>query len=338
LRSTAQGASLIRQLEEPPVPNEFDFDRPLLLDGGTGRELLKRGVPILTEIWSATALDLAPGIVREVHDDFIAAGADIITTNTYGISRERMAREGIEARTVELTQIAGRIAAEARDSASRPVAVAGSLPPYSGSYRPDKVGSFDYLMPLYREQAAALEPYVDLYICETMSCAAEGLAAATAAVAFGKPVWVSWTLHEDRSGRLRSGETVAEAVAAIAHLPVAGLLANCCSPESITAAMPDLVAAGRGKRVGGYANTFLPVSTDWGAYSKGKHDATDWKSYAAQALPLRDDLPPAAFAGHAGRWHQCGANVIGGCCGAGPEHIARLRSMLDAAPGRPPSW
>ena len=66
---------------------KFDFDRPLLLDGGTGRELLKRGVPILTEIWSATALYLAPQIVREVHDDFIAAGADIITTNTYGIAR-----------------------------------------------------------------------------------------------------------------------------------------------------------------------------------------------------------------------------------------------------------
>jgi S-methylmethionine-dependent homocysteine/selenocysteine methylase len=316
----------------------FDFNRPLLLDGGTGRELLKRGVPILTEIWSATALLLAPEIVRQVHDDFIAAGADIITTNTYGISRERVAREGIEERCIELNQIAGRLAAEARDAASRPVAVAGSLPPLSGSYRPDKVGSFEHLVPLYREQAAALAPYVDLYICETMSSAAEGLAAATAALEFGKPVWVAWTLHEDRSGRLRSGETIAEAVAAVTHLPVAGYLANCCAPESISAAMPDLVAAAGGRQVGGYANTFLPVSTDWGAYSKGKHDATDWKSYAAAALPLRDDLPPEVFAGHAEGWHRCGATVIGGCCGAGPEHIARLRAVLDAAPAKPPAW
>ncbi|HEY2876351.1 MAG TPA: homocysteine S-methyltransferase family protein [Reyranella sp.] len=315
----------------------FDFDRPLLLDGGTGRELLKRGVPILTEIWSATALLLAPEIVRQVHDDFIAAGADIITTNTYGISRERMAREGIEERTAELTDIAGRIAAEARDAAPRPVAVAGSLPPFSGSYRPDKVGTFEHLVPLYREQAAVLAPHVDLYICETMSSAAEGLAAATAAVEFGKPVWVAWTLHEDRSGRLRSGETVAEAVAAIAHLPIAGFLANCCAPESISAAMPDLVAVAKGRQIGGYANTFLPVSTDWGAYSKGKHDATDWKAYAAQALPLRDDLSPEVFAGHAEGWHRCGATVIGGCCGAGPEHIARLRSVLDAGMGKP-AW
>src|ERR1700675_1237253 len=125
------------------MSSSFNFDRPLLLDGGTGRELLKRGVPILTEIWSATALDLAPDIVRQVHADFIEAGADIITTNTYGISRERVAREGIEHRYTELNQIAGRLAAEARVAAKRSVAIAGSLPPLSGSYRPDKVGSFD---------------------------------------------------------------------------------------------------------------------------------------------------------------------------------------------------
>ena len=58
------------------MSDAFDFNRPLLLDGGTGRELLKRGVPILTEIWSATALLLAPEIVRQVHDDFITAGAE----------------------------------------------------------------------------------------------------------------------------------------------------------------------------------------------------------------------------------------------------------------------
>src|SRR5471032_872335 len=262
------------------MPDTFDFDRPLLLDGGTGRELLKRGVPILTEIWSATALILAPQIVRQVHDDFIAAGADIITTNSYGISRERMAREGLEDRTLEFSRIVGRIAAEARDAASRPVAVAGSLPPYSGSYLPDKVGAFEHLLPLYAEQAAALEPYVDLYICETMSSAAEGLAAATAATALGKPVWVAWTLHEDRSGRLRSGETIEQAATVLAHLPIAGFLCNCCAPESVTAAMPALAAIGVGKKIGGYANTFLPVATDWGAYGKAKLDATDWKTYA----------------------------------------------------------
>ena len=86
----------------------LELDRPLLLDGGTGRELLKRGVPILTEIWSATALLSCARDRPEVHADFIRAGADIITTNTYGIARERLAREGIEDRYRELNHARGR--------------------------------------------------------------------------------------------------------------------------------------------------------------------------------------------------------------------------------------
>jgi len=303
-------------------------DRPLLLDGGTGRELLKRGVPILTEIWSATALYLAPEIVKELHADFIRAGADIITTNTYGIARERLAREGVEDRYGELNRAAGEIAGRARDEADRAVAIAGSLPPFSGSYRPDRVGSVEALLPLYREQSEILAPYVDLFICETMSSASEAFSAASAAVATGKPVWVAWTLHEDRSGRLRSGETVAQASAALAELPVQGFLANCCAPESITAAMPELSEIGHG-RIGGYANTFLPVPTDWKSYPKDKLDPSDWKSYEAAALPLRDDLDPPTFAAHARQWLSLGATVIGGCCGAGPDHIASLRRLID---------
>ena len=73
------------------MASSFDFDRPLLLDGGTGRELRRRGVPILDTIWSANALVVAPQAVREVHCDYIAAGADVITTNTYGIIRSERA-------------------------------------------------------------------------------------------------------------------------------------------------------------------------------------------------------------------------------------------------------
>jgi S-methylmethionine-dependent homocysteine/selenocysteine methylase len=310
------------------VPSAFDFDRPLLLDGGLGRELLKRGVPILTDIWSGTALTEAPEKVRDVHADFIAAGADIVTTNTYGLARKRLTRAGAEARFAELHRTAGQLAVEARDAAGRDVAIAGSLPPYSGSYRPDLVEPFETLLPLYTEQAAVLAPYVDLFICETMSSAGEALAAASGAVKTGKPVWIAWTLHEDRSGRLRSGETVSEAAAVVAHLPIAAFLANCCAPESITAAMPALAVAGHGK-FGGYANTFAPVPTDWASYGGRKLDPSNWEEYESSALPLRRDLDAESYAAHARRWRQMGATILGGCCGAGPEHIARLRRLLD---------
>jgi len=78
-----------------------------------------------------------------------------------------------------------------------------------------------------------------------MSSAAEAKAAAHAASQTGIPVWVAWTLHEDRSGRLRSEETISEAYGALGELPVDGVLANCCAPESITKAVPKLVETGR---------------------------------------------------------------------------------------------
>jgi len=92
--------------------------------------------------------------------------------------------------------------------------------------------------------------------------------------------------------------------------------------------MPELSEIGHG-RIGGYANTFLPVPTDWKSYPKDKLDPSDWKSYEAAALPLRDDLDPPTFAAHARQWLSLGATVIGGCCGAGPDHIASLRRLID---------
>jgi S-methylmethionine-dependent homocysteine/selenocysteine methylase len=185
------------------------------------------------------------------------------------------------------------------------------------------VGPAGRIEALYREQAGLLASRVDLLLCETMSSAAEGLAAARAACETGKPVWVAWTLHEDRSGRLRSGESIEEAAAAIRGLPVAGMLANCCAPESITRAVPRLVATGA-QWVGGYANTFRPVPEDW---------ALDGDKETDGLLPLREDLGPEAYALHAAKWLAAGATVVGGCCGTRPAHIEHLRRLIDGARG-----
>ncbi len=220
------------------VPSVELPPRKVLIDGGMGRELRMRGVTILNTIWSANGLLVAPETVRAIHDDFIAAGADVITTNTYGVIRAELAREGIEDRFAELNIIACKIAQAARAAGGRPVIVAGSLPPLRGSYRSDLVGPYDEIEPLYREQAEIMMPHVDLFICETMSSAAEGLAAATAACSTGRPVWVSWTLHEDATGRLRSGETIAEAAKAIAQLPVSGYMLTAARPRASPRAWP----------------------------------------------------------------------------------------------------
>lgn len=289
----------------------------VLMDGGMGQELIHRG---LTDgppgLWSANALLRSPETVLEIHRDYIRAGARIITTNTYSTKRSRLEPVGLGDRFEALNRLAAELACRARDEAGADILIAGSLPPLHGSYRPDLVRQSDEILPLYREQAEILAPYVDLFLCETMSTAAEGLAAATGAAATGKPVWVAWTLDETGTGVLRSGESVSAAAAALDGLPVSAFLVNCCPPESITAAMPELAGLGPWP-CGGYANGFASVPGQWGPGDPVEH------------LGHREDLGPDAYARHVQAWIAAGARLVGGCCEIGPEHIARLRAMLS---------
>ena len=153
-------------------------------------------------------------------------------------------------------------------------------------------------------------------LCETMSSAEEARAAATAAAESGRPVWVSWTLADDGPPRLRSGETLAAAAAALADIPLAARLVNCSHPEALDAALPELVALGG--TVGAYANAFTSVD-------RLKHGGS------VDVLAAREDLDPATYADFAMGWVAGGATIVGGCCEVGPEHIAVLRDRLRSA-------
>lgn len=291
----------------------------LLLDGGLGRELRFRGVELSNTIWSATALIEAPKVIGDIHLDYIMAGADIITTNTYGVIRSDLSRAGIENRFAELNLLACELADKARKASGRDILIAGSLPPLRGSFRADLVGPYDEIEKLYQEQVEILAPHVDLFLCETMASAVEAKAAATAACKTDKPVWVAWTLHEDRSGRPRSGETVSEVLRAIAKLPVTGILANCSAPEAIAGFLGEISSADiRWK--GGYANTFTAIPEDWSLHGEQTSDGL---------LPLRKDLDPHSYLSHVAGWIEAGASVIGGCCGTRPAHIGVIRSYLE---------
>jgi S-methylmethionine-dependent homocysteine/selenocysteine methylase len=288
-----------------------------LLDGSMGQELINRGVTGHGLLWSAGALLASPDTVRDVHLDYISAGADIITTNTYSTNRVVLAQAGIENRFSELNELACRLAVEARDHSGRPVLIAGSLPPFGESYRPDLVGAFDEIEPLYREHAQLLAPHVDLILCETMSSAEEALAAATGASVTGKPVWVSWTIADEGKPVLRSGESIEQACQAIAGLEIDAMLLNCSLPEAITAGLPTL-AAMTDKPVGAYGNAFTPIPPMW-----EHHEDEDLP-------PARTDLGRETYSGFAQQWINSGARIVGGCCEIGPAHIAELRKLIDS--------
>ena len=289
-----------------------------ILDAGMGKTLSLRGVDIPPTIWSANALLEAPETVVEIHRENIAAGAQIITANTYGVIRRDLEKVGLGARAVELNRLAADLARRARAESGANVRIAGSLPPLNGSFRPDRVLERDVLLPLYREQVAALESWVDLFICETMSHSTEALAAAEAAVASGKPVLVSFTLHDDLDGCLKSGEPLASVSERLRPFKPAGILVNCCLPEKISAAMPALRDTGAAT-IGGYANAFSRIPGDW---------LLDGAKETDGSLVMREDLAPGFYADFVEEWLDLGANLAGGCCGTTAEHIEEIHKRV----------
>jgi S-methylmethionine-dependent homocysteine/selenocysteine methylase len=301
-----------------------DMTTITLLDGGTGRELKRIGAPFRQPEWSALALIEAPAYVHRVHATFIAAGADVITTNSYAVVPFHVGAERFAARGAALAELSGQLAREAADAAPRVVAVAGSLPPICGSYRADW---FDAAVarPVLATLVAALRPYVDHWQAETLSAIAEAELVREVVGTDGKPLWLSFTVEDGRAAtgapRLRSGETVAEAVEAALSLRAAAVLFNCSQPEAMGAAVStarstldrhDGVA--RAIRIGVYANAFPPQGEEAEANTT-LHD-------------IRADLTPTGYLRWAEDWIRRGATIVGGCCGIGPEHIAALRAAL----------
>lgn len=296
----------------------------LVLDGGMSRELLRLGAPFAQPEWSALALLEAPAFVQDVHAAFIAAGADIITSNSYALVPFHIGEDRFRARAQELAALAGRLARQAVQASGKAVRVAASLPPLFGSYRPDLFDAArapEIARPLIDGQA----PYADLWLAETQSSIAE-VRTLHALTARDRPFWASFTLEDERPTampQLRSGEPVALAVALALELHLDALLFNCSHPEVMTAAIATaraaLDAARSPMRLGVYANAFAAHGADEEALPA--NDGLD---------DIRADLTPAAYGDWAKRWRAAGADIIGGCCGVGAAHIAAIAQWRDA--------
>lgn len=283
-----------------------------LLDGGTGRELMRIGAPFKQPEWSALALIEAPEFVTRVHQSYVDAGADVITTNTYAVVPFHIGAYRFGAHGAEWATLAGSLARDVADNASHKVAVAGSLPPVCGSYRPDLV-DIDLARPILAVLVAALAPFVDHWQAETLSSLSEAELVGELTAPTGKPLWLSFTIDDDHAGmdpRLRSGETVADAARLAQRIGATAILFNCSQPE----VMADAVRVARATcdlAIGVYANAFPPQGGDAEANST--------------LFDIRADLDPAGYAAFARAWYDAGATILGGCCGIGPEHIAALR-------------
>ena len=289
-----------------------------VIDGGMGKELQRIGAPFGQPEWSALALIEDPDFVRQAHQNFVDAGAELIIANTYAVVPYHLGPDLFAARGAELAALAADIARDVADASERPIQVAGSIPPLFGSYEPwnfrpdDAPALWDVLV---KAQAGK----VDLWLAETISSVEEYRSVAAVLADRPEPLWVSFTLSDSLPAdadpstwcELRSGESIADMADAVRG-QVDAVLFNCSEPERFEPAIKQLVEA--------LGDDAVPI----GAYANAFEEKEKGYSSNSVVLKLREDLTAGAYVAMAQRWIDAGATIIGGCCGIMPNHIEAL--------------
>ena len=288
-----------------------------ILDGGFGRELARRGAPFRQPEWSALALTEAPEIVKEVHLDFIHAGAEVITTNNYAVVPFHIGQDRFDHEVTTLVQVAVDQAKQAVLESGKNIQIAGCLPPLFGSYRADLFNA-EQAVKLAQPIIDTLSPHVDSWLAETQSCLFEVETVHALLPKDDREFWVSFTLQDEISQEkalLRSGENLEQAAEMIQRLKANAVLFNCCQPEVILKAILEIKKLlPEHVKIGAYANAFPPQNSEATA-----NDGLD---------EIRADLDPDLYLKFAKEWQDAGATLIGGCCGIGPEHISKLSNFF----------
>jgi methionine synthase / methylenetetrahydrofolate reductase(NADPH) len=285
---------------------------PLLMDGAMGTQLHVAGVGI-DDCFDQLNLT-NPDLVGTVHRAYLAAGAEVIETNSFGANRVRLEHYGIGDRVREINRRAVKIAREAREVSGRAAFVAGSIGPTQRTMLPYGTATHDQIAAIFREQVEALlEGGVDLLVIETISDLAEMLAAIEAARAVTDlPIVALMTFAED--GSTVAGNQVDEVVQALLASGANVIGANCSvGPQRILPVGEQMVELAA-------ARPEIPIAlmpnAGWPTRTAGRVIYPSSPDYLAQ------------FAVDA---VSAGVRLVGGCCGTTPEHIAAMRSALDAS-------
>jgi len=291
--------------------------RVVVIDGGTGTELERRGAPMNSRAWSAEAVLTSPDILLDVHRDFIMAGAQMIIANTFAATWHVLMDAGLGHEFEKINRRAVALARQAADEAGRDVAVAGSMSTTTFS----DTGALDYsllpgdqsAMDYYSRHAGILaDAGADLIILEMMRDVEQTTYALRAAKAMGLPVWVGFSCEDGATGppMLYGGSGPLEkAVVAVGSL----------APHAVGVMHTQMAAT---------KNAVSAITARWSGPvfcypHMGVFEMPNWR--------FNDTVTPREFAEAASDWVRAGATVIGGCCGIGPEHIAELSRAFPAS-------
>ncbi len=279
----------------------------ILIDGATGTELERRGVPQLENAWNGGGALSHPEILRAVHEDYLRLGAEIVISNNFATHYYALRDAGEQDRFEDYNRRGVALAIEARERTQKSGAlVAGGISCWSWSGNHPSLE--DLQTATERQVEIIAGAGADLFMLEMMIDIDRMLVLLDAAQSTGLPVWVGFTCEPDAQGivRLRNGETLRDALDALENRRVDLVNIMHTEVEFIDACLDTLQAHWPGP-VGVYAHTSNAVDERW---------------------VFEDTISPADYCAAARRWIDRGISLIGGCCGIEPRHIEQLAGVV----------
>lgn len=288
--------------------NKLAKGNRIVLSGAMGTEISRRGIKTSLPLWSAVALLESPEMIKQIHIDYINAGAEIIVTNTFRTQGRTFKKAGIEERASELTILAVNLAKDARSETGKSnVLIAGSVTTLEDCYSPELVPSETELKKEHLEHAQNLkEGGVDFLLIETINSIKEAVAAIEAAQIVGLPFAISFIGND--KGQLLSRESLADAVGKIEKFKPLYIGLNCMTIDAISKNAEMFTKL-----------TDFPVS--FYGQGDGVPDNVDgWK--------FEGKNPKHQYINQARKWSDLGVQIIGGCCGTDPSYINAISRNL----------
>ena len=279
-----------------------------ILDGAMGSELIKRGLSLPKHIWSAYTNIEAQEIISQIYKDYIEAGCDFITTNTFRTTPRSFQKTGL---SIDDSKHFAKIALHnaikiAHDSIKGEVNILGSIAPLEDCYKPELFPGYDIAKDEFSEITLWLnESNIDIFLIETMNNIKESIACIECAQEFDKPIWVSFVLKDDK--HILSGETLIDTLAMLKNYNIDTVLLN-CNPINRTKNAIDILISHWDKKWGIYPNLGIGEPSPDGIISN-IHDDKEYIELIKYSL-------------------DNGVSYIGGCCGSSPYHINLLKNYL----------
>ena len=310
----------------------------LLMDGGTGSELQRRGADVLVGatadsglvVWSATANVEYGDVVRQFHRDYLRVGADIIISNNFTTGRSQLSKAGLGDRWEEYARAAAGHAAAARDAMNPEAYVAAGI---SSPFTADSDGTKSGVINMgaaYGEDYAdharlAAGMGVDVMLPEYIGWIDDCVAAVDACAEAGLPVWLG-VRHITEDGLMQYGESLEDLVTALEGHPVDAILLMCSTPQAITEGMKVLQSSWEGP-TGAYPNIGYnptgPLSNRPTLTNRRPSDSPD--------IIQVQEFTPSKMEEFAAEWKDMGVQIIGGCCASGPEHIMTMCQVVKGS-------